>query len=288
MRGIRALGIRGCSVSMPFKEAVIPLVDVLEASAAAIESVNTIVNDAACSRRRTPTTRRSPSSSPSTRSTRRSASWSAVPGDGEGRRGRLPRCGFRRSDRARAQRGRRRRSPRSTATRWVADDPEPGFDVIVNVTPLGMHGADAAVLAFSPDVHRRGADRVRRRRLPGRDPADRRRRASRQARDHRGRGDRPAGGAPVRALHRRARSPASRSLAPRRSPGRSSGAPPRPEWVSAPGRVSGRASPARSRARPRLAVTIALTRRQYQGLPRRADAVHPSTASTVTLTQSAR
>ena len=43
--GIRALGIRGCGVSMPFKEACIPLVDELDASAAAIESINTIVND---------------------------------------------------------------------------------------------------------------------------------------------------------------------------------------------------------------------------------------------------
>ncbi|PCN47307.1 shikimate 5-dehydrogenase [Curtobacterium sp. 'Ferrero'] len=43
--GIRALGIRGCSVSMPFKEAIIPLVDRLEESAAAIRSVNTVVND---------------------------------------------------------------------------------------------------------------------------------------------------------------------------------------------------------------------------------------------------
>ncbi|WJY01156.1 shikimate 5-dehydrogenase [Curtobacterium sp. 458] len=43
--GIRALGIRGCSVSMPFKEAIIPLVDVIEESAAAIQSVNTVVND---------------------------------------------------------------------------------------------------------------------------------------------------------------------------------------------------------------------------------------------------
>lgn len=43
--GVRALGIRGCSVSMPFKEAVIPLVDEIEESASAIESVNTIVND---------------------------------------------------------------------------------------------------------------------------------------------------------------------------------------------------------------------------------------------------
>lgn len=43
--GMRALGIRGCSVSMPFKEDVIPLVDALDASARAIASVNTLVND---------------------------------------------------------------------------------------------------------------------------------------------------------------------------------------------------------------------------------------------------
>lgn len=44
--GIRALGIRGCGVSMPFKEACIDHVDVMHPSAAAIASVNTIVNDA--------------------------------------------------------------------------------------------------------------------------------------------------------------------------------------------------------------------------------------------------
>jgi shikimate dehydrogenase len=43
--GVRALGIRGCSVSMPFKEDVIELVDEVEPSAQAIHSVNTIVND---------------------------------------------------------------------------------------------------------------------------------------------------------------------------------------------------------------------------------------------------
>jgi shikimate dehydrogenase len=43
--GIRALGIRGCAISMPFKEAVIPLLDALAPSAKAIDSVNTIVND---------------------------------------------------------------------------------------------------------------------------------------------------------------------------------------------------------------------------------------------------
>lgn len=43
--GVRALGIRGCSVSMPFKEDVIALVDEVEPSARVINSVNTIVND---------------------------------------------------------------------------------------------------------------------------------------------------------------------------------------------------------------------------------------------------
>jgi len=44
--GVRALGIRGCAISMPFKEACIPMVDELDASAKAINSVNTLVNTA--------------------------------------------------------------------------------------------------------------------------------------------------------------------------------------------------------------------------------------------------
>jgi shikimate dehydrogenase len=43
--GVRALGIRGCSVSMPFKQDVIALVDRVQDSARAINAVNTIVND---------------------------------------------------------------------------------------------------------------------------------------------------------------------------------------------------------------------------------------------------
>ncbi len=43
--GVRGLGIRGCAVSMPFKEDVIALVDQLDPSARVIDSVNTIVND---------------------------------------------------------------------------------------------------------------------------------------------------------------------------------------------------------------------------------------------------
>lgn len=43
--GIRALGVRGCGVSMPFKEECIEYVDVLHTSAKAVDSVNTIVNE---------------------------------------------------------------------------------------------------------------------------------------------------------------------------------------------------------------------------------------------------
>ena len=43
--GIRGLPIRGAAVSMPFKEQVIPMLDALDESANAIDSVNTIVND---------------------------------------------------------------------------------------------------------------------------------------------------------------------------------------------------------------------------------------------------
>ncbi|WP_457967802.1 shikimate 5-dehydrogenase [Arthrobacter sp. D1-29] len=42
--GVRGLGIRGCAVSMPYKEDVIALVDELDPSAKAIDSVNTVVN----------------------------------------------------------------------------------------------------------------------------------------------------------------------------------------------------------------------------------------------------
>jgi shikimate dehydrogenase len=46
LTGMRALGIRGFGVSMPFKQAVLPLLDALDPLAARIGAVNTIVNDA--------------------------------------------------------------------------------------------------------------------------------------------------------------------------------------------------------------------------------------------------
>lgn len=46
MMGVRALNIRGCSVSMPFKEAVLSLLDEVDCTASAIGAVNTVVNEA--------------------------------------------------------------------------------------------------------------------------------------------------------------------------------------------------------------------------------------------------
>ena len=45
VKGVRALGIRGCAVSMPFKECCMPFLDAIDPSAKVIDSVNTIVND---------------------------------------------------------------------------------------------------------------------------------------------------------------------------------------------------------------------------------------------------
>ena len=45
LAGVRALGVRGCAISMPFKEACVELLDELSPAANRIRSVNTIVND---------------------------------------------------------------------------------------------------------------------------------------------------------------------------------------------------------------------------------------------------
>jgi len=44
LAGVRALGIRGCSISMPFKEQVVALLDAIDPAAASIGAVNTVVN----------------------------------------------------------------------------------------------------------------------------------------------------------------------------------------------------------------------------------------------------
>ena len=158
--GVRALGIRGCSVSMPFKEAVIELVDEMEASAAAIESVNTIVNDDG-------------------RLTASNTDYEAVAelidGKGLDSAGSVLVRGSGGMAKAvvAAFRGagfdnltvlaRNESAGRALADkygyRWAGTDPTPGASIIVNVTPLGMSGKDEGAQSFS-DAHIAAADTV--------------------------------------------------------------------------------------------------------------------------------
>ncbi|RXZ68779.1 shikimate 5-dehydrogenase [Agromyces albus] len=158
VRGIRALGIRGCSVSMPFKEAVIPLVDEIEPSAAAIESVNTIVNDGG-------------------RLTASNTDYEAIAAliaehgldpasrvlvRGSGGMAKAVVAAFRGAEFSDVTvLARNAEAGPALAAKygydWVADDPAPSFDVIVNVTPIGMHGAEAHAQAFSPEFIERAS-----------------------------------------------------------------------------------------------------------------------------------
>jgi len=150
--GVRALGIRGCSVSMPFKEAVIPLVDHIEHSAAAIGSVNTIVNDGGeltasntdyeAIASLIESHRLDPAASVLVRGSGGMAKAVVAAFHG---------AGFR--DLTVVARN-AEAGPALAATygfRWVPEDPPPGGDIVVNVTPLGMNGTDAGALAFSPE-----------------------------------------------------------------------------------------------------------------------------------------
>ncbi|AWN23263.1 shikimate 5-dehydrogenase [Deinococcus irradiatisoli] len=148
--GVRALGIRGCAVSMPFKEACIPLLDELTPSAAAIGSVNTIVNDAGYLRayntdylavqqligeyRLTPTTpfalRGSGGMGKAVASAFRDAGFTQgliVARNEAAGRALAEQCGY----------------------RWQAELGETRPPLLVNVTPIGMAGGpEAAQLAF--------------------------------------------------------------------------------------------------------------------------------------------
>jgi shikimate dehydrogenase len=157
IRGVRALGLRGCSVSMPFKTAIIPLLDSIEDSARDIDAVNTVVNDDGVltgsntdveavaallterdlDRRMRVVLRGSGSMA------------SAVSAA-------LARTGFERVTvwARNAEAG--RVIAERDGHRLVTDEPDRA-DLLVNVTPLGMTGPDEGVLAFDPDLVRGAA-----------------------------------------------------------------------------------------------------------------------------------
>ena len=149
--GVRALGIRGCSVSMPFKEAVIPLVDELTASATAIDSVNTIVNTGG----RLTAYNTDCEAVAELIGRHRLDPAAPVLLRGSGGMAKAVAAAFRD-----AGFGDLTVLARNAAAgpaladkygyRWAARDPEPADDILVNVTPLGMTGPDSGALAFSP------------------------------------------------------------------------------------------------------------------------------------------
>lgn len=151
--GVRGLGIRGCAISMPYKEQVIALIDKMDASASAIDSVNTIVNDdgvltayntdysaiaqlIAQNKLDTSSTvllRGSGGMAKATAAAFRDAGFTAVTvaarNENNGR-GLADLYGF----------------------AWVADAADQTADIIVNITPIGMAGgAEEHDLSFSEE-----------------------------------------------------------------------------------------------------------------------------------------
>lgn len=150
--GIRALGIRGCAVSMPFKEDVIPLLDGLEPSAAAIDSVNTIVNDDG-----TLLGHNTDYSAVRTLVEALDADRTApflLRGSGGMAKAvatALVDAGFTNGTIAARNQAKGAALADRLSLAHVADPAGLEAAMLVNVTPLGMTGADADALAFTPD-----------------------------------------------------------------------------------------------------------------------------------------
>jgi shikimate dehydrogenase len=148
--GIRALDIRGCAISMPFKAAVIALLDGLAPSASAIDSVNTIVNDDGVL-------------------TGHNTDYGAVVdlvsdidrslsfvlhgsgGMAKAVAAALSDSGFRDGTIVARNAAAGRALADLYGYRW-ASEVGGSARLLINVTPLGMIGADADALAFPPDM----------------------------------------------------------------------------------------------------------------------------------------
>lgn len=147
--GIRALSIRGCAISMPFKEAVIPLIDAVEPSAAVIESVNTIVNDDGVltghntdyvAVRDLLVNR---AIDPATPFVLRGSGGMA-----KAVAAALHGLGFAQGTIVARNAAAGGALAQAYGYRWLADLPREGAPLLINVTPLGMEGAQGDALAF--------------------------------------------------------------------------------------------------------------------------------------------
>jgi len=149
--GVRALGIRGCAVSMPFKEACIAMVDALDASAKAIDSVNTIVN----------TEGRLTAYNTDYIAITKLLAQHRVPTDmvfalsGSGGMAKAVACalkdaGFKNGFIVARNEAAGRRLADLYGFTWRPDMDQVQADLLINVTPIGMAGGlDASTLAFA-------------------------------------------------------------------------------------------------------------------------------------------
>ncbi|ORA46025.1 shikimate 5-dehydrogenase [Mycolicibacterium celeriflavum] len=147
--GVRALGIRGCSVSMPFKQDVLALVDEVEQSARSIHAVNTIVNDLSVPGGRLTASNTDYLAVQRLIAENRLAPSQSVLIHGSGGMASAVGAAFRDLgfDHGTIV-ARNAETGRSLADRlgfdYVADVGSRGADVLVNVTPVGMAGAPEA------------------------------------------------------------------------------------------------------------------------------------------------
>ena len=154
VRGIRALGIKGASISMPFKEAIIPMLDSLEPSAEAIESVNTVVNSGG--KLVGSNTDFEAVAQLLTKSQIDSSSKVLVRGSGGMAKAvvaAFKQAGF--SNLTVTARSEQTGSALAAKYGYSFDEASlntPGFDVLVNVTPIGMSGAHESELSFSKEM----------------------------------------------------------------------------------------------------------------------------------------
>jgi len=155
--GIRALGIRGCAVSMPFKEACIEFLDELDPSARGIMSVNTIVNTAGHLK---------------AYNTDYTAVYSllksrGVPAQlkfalrGSGGMAKAVACALRDAGLSSGVIVARNEATGAALAHqygftWRPELPDEKIDLLINVTPIGMEGgAEAGTLAFPEDMVRK-------------------------------------------------------------------------------------------------------------------------------------
>ncbi|MFM2484837.1 shikimate 5-dehydrogenase [Celerinatantimonas yamalensis] len=148
--GVRALRVRGCAISMPFKEDVIALVDEMMPSAAQIQSVNTIVNDNGYLKAyNTDYLAIETLLKDYQVSNQLTFALQGSGGMAKAVAGALHHLGFRQGVIVARNEQAGRKLAQLYDYQWAASADDCAADLLVNATPLGMTGADAQVLAFS-------------------------------------------------------------------------------------------------------------------------------------------